>query len=194
VFAGLASATAPLVRVIDSMYAGQIVMKQYADAYGLDWTKWHPDVFESVQRRHEALIADIEQHVAPNVPEGAFFPLGIKSQVLLTGQPVIVDAEALAEVKEHAVAKAEAAWAAAQREKEAELAGHGAHSCLSLYFSHAAGSQLLTLGPTVGSSLRTSNVVHELSTGSESLRAKGSGHACCSTVGRGRGGGSWRGD
>jgi hypothetical protein len=121
---------APLVRVIDSMYAGQIVMKQYADAYGLDWSKWHPDVFESVQRRHEALIADIEQHIAPNVPEGAFFPLGIKSQVLLTGEPVVVDPEALKEVKEHAVAKAEAAWLEAQRAKEAELAGHGA-ACLA---------------------------------------------------------------
>lgn len=55
--AGLASVVAPAVKVLDQMYAAQIVMKQYGDHYGLDWTKWDKDLLESVQRRHTALEA-----------------------------------------------------------------------------------------------------------------------------------------
>lgn len=117
---------APIIRVLDKMYAGQIVMKQYCDAYGLDWAKWHPDVFQSVQRRHEALVADVQQALTLNIPEGAFFPLGIKSQILLTGEAAVVDPEALAQVQEHAIAKAEARFAEKRRQKELELVGEGA--------------------------------------------------------------------
>jgi hypothetical protein len=124
--AGLATSISPIVKLLDKMYAGQIVMKQYCDAYGLDWTKWHPDIFESVQRRHETLVAEVRQLLTLDVPEGAFFPLGIKSQVLLTGEAVVMDPEALAEVQEHAIAKAEARWAEKQRQKEMDLAGEGA--------------------------------------------------------------------
>lgn len=65
-------------------------------------------------------------HITPDVPDGAFFPLGIKSQLLLTGEKVVVDEEALAEMQEHAIAKAERAWQARQREEAMALAGAGA--------------------------------------------------------------------
>lgn len=123
--AGLTTTVAPIIRVLDKMYAGQMVMKQYCDAYGLDWSKWHPEVFESVQRRHESLVAEVRQVLTLDVPEGAFFPLGIKSQILLTGEGVAVDAEAQALVQEAAIAKAEAKFAEKQRLKEMELAGEG---------------------------------------------------------------------
>jgi hypothetical protein len=124
--AGLTTTVAPIVRLLDRMYAGQMVMKQYCDSYGLDWTKWHPEVFESVQRRHESLVADVKQILTLEVPEGAFFPLGIKSQILLTGESVVVDPEAEALVQEHAIAKAEARFQEKQRQREMELAGQGA--------------------------------------------------------------------
>ena len=81
------------------MYAGQIVMKQYCDQYGLQWNAWPPAAFESVQHRHEALVAAVRMHITPDVPDGAFFPLGIKSQLLLTGERVAVDEDALAEMQ-----------------------------------------------------------------------------------------------
>lgn len=123
--AGLMTKVAPIIRLLDRMYAGQIVMKQYCDAYGLDWSKWHPDVFQSVQRRHEALVADVQQALTFSIPEGAFFPLGIKSQILLTGEAAVVDPEALAQVQEHAIAKAEARFAEKRRQKELALVGEG---------------------------------------------------------------------
>lgn len=128
--AGLATTVAPIIRVLDKMYAGQMVMKQYCDAFGLDWSKWHPEVFESVQRRHESVVAEVRQVLTLEVPEGAFFPLGIKSQILLTGEAVAVDAEAQALVQEHAISKAEARFAEKQRLKEMELAGEGVYKIL----------------------------------------------------------------
>ena len=122
----MTTTVAPIIRVLDKMYAGQMVMKQYCDSYGLDWSKWHPEVFESVQRRHENLVAEVRQVLTLEVPEGAFFPLGIKSQILLTGEAVAVDAEAQALVQEAAISKAEARFAEKQRLKEMELAGEGA--------------------------------------------------------------------
>lgn len=124
---GLMTKVGPILRLLDRMYAGQIVMKQYCDAYGLDWSKWHPDVFQSVQRRHEALVADVQQALTLSIPEGAFFPLGIKSQILLTGEAAVVDPEALAQVQEHAIAKAEARFAEKRRQKELELVGEGVY-------------------------------------------------------------------
>jgi hypothetical protein len=129
-----------IVKTLDEMYSGQIVMKQFCDKYGLEWSSWPPDAFESVQRRHEELVAEVRQHITPDVPDGAFFPLGIKSQLLLTGEKVIVDEEALAEMQEHAVGKAERKWQERQREQEAMvLAGAGAlFRCPSyIYFVHA---------------------------------------------------------
>eukprot|EP00892_Ulva_mutabilis_P007551 jgi/Ulvmu1/5168/UM021_0185.1 len=120
---GLMTKVTPIIRLLDRMYAGQIVMKQYCDAYGLDWSKWHPEIFHSVQRRHEALVADVQQALTLSIPEGAFFPLGIKSQILLTGEAAVVDPEALAQVQEYAIAKAEARFAEKQRQKELELVG-----------------------------------------------------------------------
>jgi hypothetical protein len=73
------------------------------------------------------LVVQVRLHITPDVPDGAFFPLGIKSQLLLTGEKVLVDEEALAEMQEHAIAKAERQWVERQREKEAvALAGAGA--------------------------------------------------------------------
>jgi hypothetical protein len=62
------------------------------------------------------------------VPDGAFFPLGIKSQLLLTGEKVAVDEAALAEMQEAAIAKAERAWQERQREEAVAMAGAGARS------------------------------------------------------------------
>jgi hypothetical protein len=144
---GLTSTVAPIIRVLDKMYAGQMVMKQYCDSFGLDWSKWHPDVFESVQRRHENLVAEVRQVLTLEVPEGAFFPLGIKSQILLTGEAVAVDAEAQALVQEAAIAKAEARFAEKQRLREMELAGEGAvyHSIVVLLYCYIVVLRLLAM-------------------------------------------------
>ena len=115
----------PIIKILDDMYAGQIVMKQYCDHYGLDWTKWDSDLLESVQQRHATLVAAVQRHITANIPEGAFFPMGIKSQILLTNEPIALDANALAEMEEHAIAKAEAEWYARQEEL-VQMAGHGA--------------------------------------------------------------------
>lgn len=57
--AGLSSAAAAIVKTLDTMYAGQIVMKQYCDSYGHAWSAWPPDAFEAVQRRHEELVSEV---------------------------------------------------------------------------------------------------------------------------------------
>lgn len=69
-------------------------------------------------------MQDVHRHVTRDVPAGAFYPMGIKSQVLLTNEAVMVDPEAALEMEEHAIARAEADWYAKQNER-AELAGHG---------------------------------------------------------------------
>jgi hypothetical protein len=57
--AGLHTSISTIVKVLDDMYAGQMVMKQCCDSFGYEWSKWPPDAFESVQHRHEELVAQV---------------------------------------------------------------------------------------------------------------------------------------
>lgn len=130
-----------MVATLDAMYAGQCVMKQLADTHGLEWSSWPPAAFEAVQRRHEEVVAEVRLHITPDVPDGAFFPLGIKSQLLLTGERVAVDEAALAEMQEAAIAKAARQWAERQRERDEAmaLAGAGARAHTHRLFAFTRG-------------------------------------------------------
>lgn len=129
------------MRTLDDMYAGQIVMKQYCDTYGMQWNAWPPEVFESVQRRHESLVAEVLPHLVRieilHVPVSDF---SLDGRCVLRAAALAFNRVCVVEALEQACRSTDswAAWAAACQARDRRLRNLPASSC-----SHCAHDRKL---------------------------------------------------
>eukprot|EP00798_Chlamydomonas_sp_ICE-L_P022806 gene22806-29971_t len=79
---GLGPVVLPVLEVMDTMCSGEIMVEQLVAEHGLTEDNWPEPILESLKKRHEWLLALVNQRVC-FVPREHFCPLGPNSRLLL---------------------------------------------------------------------------------------------------------------